>query len=81
MNTGKIIYDFGGGRTRAHKSNRVALAIALAVARFGSDKAVCTALKVSRNVLARWRAGAGPRRVNLQALAEAAEIPPEWLTD
>lgn len=81
MSTGKIIYDFGEGRTRAHKTNKVALAIALAVARYGSDKAVCTALTVSRNVLARWRAGAMPRRFNLTALAEAAEIPPEWLTD
>lgn len=81
MSTGKIIYDFGHGRTRAHKANRVALALALAVARFGSDKAVCTALRVSRNVLARWRTGAVPRQANLQALAEAAEIPPEWFTE
>lgn len=81
MSTGKIIYDFGHGRTRAHKANRVALALALAVARYGSDKAVCTALTVSRNVLARWRAGAIPRRFNLTALAEAAEIPVEWFTE
>lgn len=81
MSMGKIIYDFGDGRTRAHKTNRVALALALAVARFGSDKAVCAALGVSRNVLARWRTGAGPRQANLQALAGAAEIPVEWFTE
>jgi|GEM_PF-6196564 len=78
--TGKIIYTFDDGRTRVQEVPRVALAIMLAVARYGSDKAVCAALKVSRNVLARWRAGAMPRRSNLQTLAEIAEIPVEWLT-
>lgn len=76
----KIIYDFGGVHKRTREVHAVDLAIMLAVARYGSDKAVCAVLKISRNVLARWRADTVPRRANLEALAKAAEIPSDWLT-
>jgi len=75
----KLIRDFGDGRQRTIETTAVMLAIELAVERLGNDALTCAAIGVSRNILARWRAGVVPRRVNLRALAEAAEIPVEWL--
>lgn len=80
MNTGRLIYDFGVGFQET-LMGRIAMAIELAVERHGSDRAVSQAVGVSRNVLARWRAGTIPRPAHRRALAEAAGIPVSWLED
>lgn len=76
-----FVYSFGPGRSRSIEATRISLAVALAVMRYGSDREVCRVLKISRNVLARWRSGTVPRAANRRALAIAAEIPIEWLAD
>lgn len=75
----RIIYDFGPQKRRVFEWEPMALAVELAVVNVGSVRAVCEALRISRNVLNRWRQGVRPRKFNLEALAECAGIPVAWL--
>lgn len=79
MPKGQLIFYFGKGMSKSRRRSSVELAIMLAVDRLGSDRKVCEACGVSRNVLGRWRKGSQPQTHNLQVLASLAGIPAAWL--
>jgi len=81
MPKGQLIFYFGKGMSKSRRRSSVELAIMLAVDRLGSDRKVCEACGVSRNVLGRWRRGAQPQTQNLQVLASLAGIPAAWLRE
>ena len=62
-------------------TSRVELAVHLAIQIHGSVNEAARRIGVTRSVLFRWQGGARPHSSNLRGLAQAANVPVNWLEE